>query len=194
MQAIAFGKHGAPSVLAKVNVPHPHGFAAANNVLIKVHAASINPVDKIFLKGDMKLIKPVAAFPHVISYDVSGVVEVADSAGKFKVGDAIMARLFGNKEEDGPKTPWFRGAMAEYCVARVENVVPKPDNLSFEEAASIPLAGMTAYQVGKRENAGKSRTHTRTTHHAPRTTHAHWLPVGLRGGAQGSMPKCHIGP
>lgn len=146
MQAIAFGKHGAPSVLAKVNVPHPHGFNAANNVLIKVHAASINPVDKIFLKGDMKLVKPVAAFPHVISYDVSGVVEVADSAGKFKVGDAVLARLFGDKEEDGPKTPWFRGAMAEYCVARVENAVLKPDNLSFEEAASIPLAGMTAYQ------------------------------------------------
>lgn len=94
--------------------------------------------------------RPVAAFPHIICYDAAGVVDVADTEGKFKVGDEVMVRLFGNKEEDGRKTPWYRGAMAEFCVARTSDVARKPANISFEEAASIPLAGMTAYQAFKK--------------------------------------------
>ena len=148
MNSIAFSKYGKPSELAKKSVAYPHGFDASNNIVIKVNAAAVNPVDKGLLSGDFKMVIPVATFPHVISYDVAGVVEEADLEGKFSVGEPVFARLFGSPN-DGKKTPWYRGAMAEYCVADTSNVVAKPENLTFEEAASIPLVGMTALQVLK---------------------------------------------
>jgi len=146
MNSIAFSKYGKPEQLNKISVSYPHGFDTKSNVVIKVHASAINPVDKALLNGDLKMVRPVAEFPHVISYDVSGVIAEADEGGVFDVGQPVFARLFGNAG-DGKKTPWYRGAMAEYCVADVSNVVVKPSNLSFEEAASIPLVGMTAVQV-----------------------------------------------
>ena len=146
MNCIAFSKYGSPDILKKTSVPYPHGFDAQSNVVIKVHASAINPVDKALLNGDLKMVRPVAEFPHVISYDVSGVIAEADAGGAFEVGQAVFARLFGSAG-DGKKTPWYRGAMAEYCVADVSNVVVKPSNLTFEEAASIPLVGMTALQA-----------------------------------------------
>lgn len=148
MNIIGFSKYGKPSELKKMSVAYPHGFDASNNIVIKVHASAINPVDKALLSGDLKMVRPVAAFPHVICYDVAGVVEEADGEGQFSVGQEVFARLFGN-ESDGKKTPWYRGSMAEYCVADTSNVVIKPENLTFEEAASIPLVGMTALQVLK---------------------------------------------
>ena len=148
MNIIGFSKYGKPSELKKTTAAYPHGFDASNNIVIKVHASAINPVDKALLSGDLKMVIPVEAFPHVICYDVAGVVEEADLEGKFSVGQPVFARLFGN-EKDGKKTPWYRGAMAEYCVADTSNVVLKPENLTFEEAASIPLVGMTALQVLK---------------------------------------------
>ena len=148
MNIIGFEKYGNPTQLKKMNVAYPHGFDASNNIVIKVHAAAINPVDKGLLSGDLKMVLPVATFPHVICYDVAGVVEEADLEGKFSVGQPVFARLFGS-EKDGKKTPWYRGAMAQYCVADTSNVVLKPENLTFEEAASIPLVGLTALQVLK---------------------------------------------
>ena len=148
MQSIAFSTYGKPSELKKTTVAYPHGFDASNNIVIKVHASAINPVDKALLSGDLKMVIPVAAFPHVICYDVAGIVEEADLEGKFSVGQPVFARLF-RSPNDGMKTPWYRGAMAEYCVADTSNVVAKPENLTFEEAASIPLVGMTALQVLK---------------------------------------------
>jgi alcohol dehydrogenase len=148
MNIIGFSKHGKPNLLKKTSVAYPHGFDSSHNIVIKVHAAAINPVDKALLSGDLKLVRPVASFPHVISYDVAGVVEEADGEGKFSIGQPVFARLFGSPN-DGKKTPWYRGAMAEYCVADTANVVVKPENLTFEEAASIPLVGMTALQVLK---------------------------------------------
>ena len=148
MNSISFSKYGKPSELKKTNVAYPHGFDASNNIVIKVHAAAVNPVDKGLLSGDFKMVIPVANFPHVISYDVAGVVEEADLEGKFSVGQPVFARLFGSPK-DGKKTPWYRGAMAEYCVADTSNVVLKPEKLSFEEAASIPLVSLTALQVLK---------------------------------------------
>ena len=148
MQAITFPKYGKPTLLNKTELAYPHGFDASKNVVIKVHASSVNPVDKLLLAGDLKLVWAVAEFPHVICYDVAGVVEQADSEGMFAVGQPVFARIWGDAS-DGKKTPWFRGAMAEYCVALTSSVVAKPENLSFEEAASIPLAGMTALQALK---------------------------------------------
>ena len=148
MKIIGFEKYGKLTQLKKTNAAYPHGFDSLNNIVIKVHAVAVNPVDKGLLAGDYKMVIPVASFPHVISYDVAGVVEEADLEGKFSVGQPVIARLFGSPK-DGKKTPWYRGAMAEYCVADTSNVVLKPKNLTFEEAASIPLVGLTALQVLK---------------------------------------------
>ena len=148
MDIIGFSKYGKPSELKKTRAAYPHGFDASNNIVIKVHASAINPVDKAFLSGDFKMVIPVAAFPHVICYDVAGVVEEADLEGKFSVGQPVFARLFGS-ENDPKKTPWYRGAMAEYCVAHTANVAKMPGNLTFAEAASIPLVSMTALQAIK---------------------------------------------
>ena len=148
MKIIGFEKYGKLTQLKKTNAAYPHGFDSLNNIVIKVHAVAVNPVDKGLLAGDYKMVIPVASFPHVISYDVAGVVEEADLEGKFSVGQPVFARLFGSPK-DGKKTPWYRGAMAEYCVADTSNVVLKPKNLTFEEAASIPLVGLTALQVLK---------------------------------------------
>ena len=85
MNMIGFSKYGKPSQLKKTTVAYPHGFDASNNIVIKVHASSINPVDKALLSGDLKMVRPVASFPHIICYDVAGVVEEADLEGKFSV-------------------------------------------------------------------------------------------------------------
>ena len=148
MDIIGFSRYGGPAELKKTTAAYPHGFDASENIVIKVHAAAVNPVDKALLSGDLKMVIPVASFPHVICYDVAGVVEEADLEGRFSVGQPVFARLFGS-ENDGRKTPWYRGAMAEYCVAHTSNVVLKPGNLTFEEAAAIPLVGMTALKVLK---------------------------------------------
>ena len=146
MQAICFSKYGKIDQLKKTTISYPKGFDTTNNVLIKVRAAAVNPVDKALLSGDLKMLRPVADFPHVICYDVAGIVEQADGEGKFSVGQSVFARIFGNAD-DGKKTPWYRGAMAEYCVVDSSNLVIMPNNLTFVEAASIPLVGMTALQV-----------------------------------------------
>jgi len=148
MKAVVFPKYGNPSVLtSQDDIPLPHSFRD-DDVLIRVHAASINPVDKILMSGGLKLVKPVSGFPHVICYDAAGVVEQADKGGKFQNGDEVFVRLFGPRGENAEeKTPYYRGACAEYCVAQAQYCCKKPANISFEEAAAVPLAGMTAYQV-----------------------------------------------
>jgi len=148
MRAVTFSSHGNWSKVLTMShdVPKPHSLSTTE-ILIKVRAASINPVDKALIEGGLKQIKPVAGALHVVSYDASGVVETADQAGSFQKGDAVVVRLFGPGLSVEGKTKYCRGSMADYCVADVSNVVRKPDNLSFEDAASIPLAGMTAVQV-----------------------------------------------
>ena len=99
-------------------------------------------VDKILMAGGLKLVKPVSGFPHVICYDAAGVVEQADKGGKFQNGDEVFVRLFGPRGENAEQeTPYYRGACAEYCVAQAQYCCKKPSNISFEEAAAVPLAG-----------------------------------------------------
>ena len=63
---IGFSKYGKPSQLKKAIVAYPHGFDASKNIVIKVHASAINPVDKALISGDLKLVRPVESFPHII--------------------------------------------------------------------------------------------------------------------------------
>jgi NADPH:quinone reductase-like Zn-dependent oxidoreductase len=119
--------------LADVAVP-PMGH---DDLLVKVHAASVNPVDTKIRDGKLKVLIKYR-MPLVLGNDLAGTV-TAIGAGvtRFKVGDAIYARLDKHRI----------GAFAEYAIVREDLAAPKPANLTFEEAASLPLVGLTAWQA-----------------------------------------------
>ncbi len=108
-----------------------------DSVMIEVHAAAINPVDWVIMDGYMKDMLPYE-LPWTIGYDVSGVVtEIGPSVDGFSVGDEVFARAAGMQA----------GTMAEYCAVKSHDLAIKPANVSHAEAASVPLAGLTAWQA-----------------------------------------------
>jgi NADPH:quinone reductase-like Zn-dependent oxidoreductase len=108
-----------------------------DSVLISVHAASLNPIDYILQSGAMRDNIPLN-FPHVMGFDVSGVItSVGSKVSGFKVGDAVFARA---NQEDA-------GAIAQVARLKADEMALKPDNISHIEAASVPLAGLTAWQA-----------------------------------------------
>jgi 2-desacetyl-2-hydroxyethyl bacteriochlorophyllide A dehydrogenase len=108
-----------------------------DSVLIEVHGASINPVDNFIRAGYMKEYLPIS-FPHTMGYDVSGViVELGSKVSNFKKGDEVYSRPTGN----------IAGTIADYTVVNEKEIALKPVNITHEEAASIPLAGLTAWQA-----------------------------------------------
>lgn len=133
MKAAIIKKYG--DKVQIVDIPKPK--LLADSVLIEVHAASINPIDNILRAGYMKDMLPIS-FPYIMGFDVSGVVkDVGDKVTKYTKGDEVYSR---------PNT-LEAGALAEYIVVKEEDVAFKPAKLSHEEAASIPLAGLTAWQA-----------------------------------------------
>ncbi|PWB13407.1 NADPH:quinone oxidoreductase [Acinetobacter sp. AM] len=107
----------------------------ADAVLVKVHAASINPLDLRVLEGEFKAILPVQ-FPFILGNDFAGtVVEVGSNVTQFKAGDEVYAKTDLN------------GAFAEYTVAQQSSLALKPQNISMELAASLPLVSLTAWQA-----------------------------------------------
>lgn len=106
-------------------------------VLTEIHAASINPVDFKIRDGKVKLLLAYK-MPLILGNDFSGVVtKVGAKVTQFKVGDAIYGRPRKNKI----------GTFAEHIAVHEDDIALKPKNLSFEEAASIPLVGLTSYQA-----------------------------------------------
>ncbi len=106
-----------------------------NAVLVKVHAASINPLDLRVLEGEFKVILPVK-FPFILGNDFAGtVVQVGSNVTQFKVGDEVYAKTDQN------------GAFAEYTVVQQSSLSLKPHNISMELAASLPLVSLTAWQA-----------------------------------------------
>lgn len=144
MKAVCFSSFGKDSnSLSVQTIPKPT-VDAPDEVLIKVHACALNPIDKIRLGGDLALLTPEPYETSVLGYDISGVVEqVGDggtAAASFQVGDEVFARTAGLKF----------GALSEYVVCTVPEIGKKPSNISFSEAASIPLAALTALQALRR--------------------------------------------
>lgn len=116
--------------LSKPSVKH-------NDVLIEIHAAGLNQLDSKIRDGEFKAILPYK-LPIVLGHDVAGVVvEIGRSVRDFKPGDAVYSRV-----PDGRI-----GTLAEFIAVNAADVALKPANLSMEEAASIPLVGLTAWQV-----------------------------------------------
>jgi len=128
-------RYGDPGAVAVREVPKPS--VGPRDVLVEVHAASVNPVDFKIRDGKLKRILPYR-LPLVMGNDLSGVVaEVGASVKQTRVGDAVYVRL--DKQRIG--------AFAEYAAVRELDLAPKPSNLSHVEAASIPLVGLTAWQA-----------------------------------------------
>jgi 2-desacetyl-2-hydroxyethyl bacteriochlorophyllide A dehydrogenase len=133
MKAAIIKEYGAPIEIS--DVPQPA--LLADSVLIEVHAASVNPVDGIVQAGYLKEMMPIT-FPFTMGFDVSGiVVEVGDQVSKFKKGDEVFSRPNGMQA----------GTIAEYAVIKADELAIKPANISHQQAASIPLVGLTAWQA-----------------------------------------------
>lgn len=134
MKAVVIREFGGPEKLELSDMPKP--VPASNEVLVRVRAASINPVDyKIRQSGTWAQLP----MPAILGYDAAGVVEaVGANVTHLAAGDEVFycARIFGRQ-----------GTYAEYHVEDASLVVKKPKNLSFEQAASLPLAAMTAYDA-----------------------------------------------
>ncbi|ANP56973.1 NADPH:quinone reductase-like Zn-dependent oxidoreductase [Streptomyces griseochromogenes] len=137
MKGISYSRYGGPEVLEYGDVRDPK--VGPDQVLVKVRAAAVNPVDWKCREGYLDAVLDVV-FPVVPGWDVSGVVvQPGTSVPEFSVGDEVI----GYVREDFLS----RGTFAEYVAAPVRTLARKPRNLSFEEAAGLPLAGLTAYQV-----------------------------------------------
>lgn len=127
--------HAYEGAVEIADIPAP--VLADDSVILRVHAASINPIDNILRMGYLKDMMPLT-FPFVMGYDVSGVVtEVGKDVKTFKVGDEVYARA--NQDD--------KGAVAEFARVKAAELALKPASLSHLEAASIPLAGLTAWQA-----------------------------------------------
>src|ERR1700674_1292678 len=137
MKAIVSRCYGSPDVLTLEEIAKPT--AADNEVLVKVHAASVNPLDWHDMEGTPYIVRLDDGFGKPenprLGVDFAGTVEaVGKNVKRFKPGDEV----FGGRS----------GAFAEYVTVREERAVAlKPSNVSFEQAASVPIAGITALQA-----------------------------------------------
>ncbi|MEU2025238.1 NADP-dependent oxidoreductase [Streptomyces sp. NPDC016469] len=137
MKAISYSGFGDESVLEYGERPDPK--VGPDTVLVKVRAAAVNPVDRQAREGNLDGLLDTV-FPVIPGWDVSGVVvQPGVAVDEFAVGDEVI----GYVREDF----LGRGTFAEYVAAPVRTLARKPLRLSFEEAAGLPLAGLTAYQV-----------------------------------------------
>ncbi|WP_344072236.1 NADP-dependent oxidoreductase [Streptomyces crystallinus] len=148
MKAIVLEKYGSADDLRLTDVPDPK--VAPGEVLIRVKAAGVNPVDWKVAAGYLDPIMEVG-FPLIPGWDVAGVVEaVGLDVPEYQVGDEV----FGYVRKD-----WVQqGAYAELVAAPVRSVARKPAALSWEEAAGVPLAGLTAYQSVQRAGVRAGET------------------------------------
>ena len=143
MKAIVYRCYGPPDVLKYEDIEKPT--PVDDQVLVKVRAASVNPLDWHYMRGTPYLVRMSAGFGAPedarMGVDFAGTVEaVGPKVTKFKPGDEV----FGGR----------KGAFADYVTVREDRaVVLKPANLTFEQAASVPIAGITALQALR--DAGK---------------------------------------
>ena len=140
MKAIIYTNYGSPDVLKLKDVDKPA--PKDNEVLIKVHAASINAADWHMLTADIFLIRLMGMGMFkpkntILGADIAGCVEaVGKNVKGFQPGDAVFGDVFGHGD----------GSFAEYVPVPESALALKPSNVSFEEAAATPLAAVTALQ------------------------------------------------
>lgn len=135
MKAFILDRYGSKVTLRAGDVPDPE--VREDDVLVEIHAAGVNVLDAKIRKGEFKLILPYR-LPLVLGNDVAGVVVRAGSrVRRFKAGDEVFARPDSDRI----------GTFAQFISIKEDSLALKPKNLSMEEAASIPLVGLTAWQA-----------------------------------------------
>ena len=135
MKAVRIHNYGEPEVLKYEDAPRPQ--PANGEVLIRVHATSVNPIDWKVRQGYMKDLWP-HKFPLILGWDVSGVVEaIGTGVSRFKKGDEVYSVPDASRD----------GAYAEYIVVRESELALKPKPLHHVRAAAVPLAAVTAWQA-----------------------------------------------
>lgn len=135
MKAYIISKYSKKGALQLADLPVPE--VRDNDVLVEVHASGVNLLDSKIKAGEFKLILPYK-LPLILGHDVAGVVtRVGKNVTKFKVGDEVYAR----------PADYRIGTFAELIAIDEKDVAFKPKNISMEEAASIPLVALTAWQA-----------------------------------------------
>ena len=128
-----YDKKGTDLEIQDIPVPVPED----DEILVRIMAAAVNPLDNMIIRGEVKLIVPYKV-PLIMGNEFSGVVEKAGKkATRFKAGDRVYGRMPLKKI----------GAFAEYAAVKESALAHIPDNLSFEEAATVPLTALTAMQA-----------------------------------------------
>jgi NADPH:quinone reductase-like Zn-dependent oxidoreductase len=139
MRAVIAEKYGGPEILQIADVPVPR--VGPTGVLVRVYAASVNPVDWKLREGWLSALWKLR-FPVIWGCDVSGVVEqIGAAVTMFKPGDEV----YGFKHGKVGKT--YRGTYAEYAVLPENTLAHKPATLTHQQAAAVPLAAVTAWQA-----------------------------------------------
>jgi NADPH:quinone reductase-like Zn-dependent oxidoreductase len=137
MKALTFQRYGKSPGIGFSDVPRPP--LKPDELLVEVHAVGLNPIDNMIPTG---MFKPVLKFqlPATLGSDLAGVVtQVGSRVTRFKPGDAVFASLFDTGT----------GSLAEFAVVPERLAAPKPANLDFVQAASIPMVGLTSWQALK---------------------------------------------
>lgn len=136
MKAMIVNQYGGPEVLTLSEVNKPT--VSANHVLVNIKATSVNTVDTMIRQmGEELPISP--ALPAILGMDFAGVIEeIGEGVSDFNVGDEVYGCAGGLAD--------LPGALAEYMVADTQLIALKPKNLSMEQAAALPLVGITAYE------------------------------------------------
>ncbi len=135
MKAYILDAYGKTQTLRLADVPDPR--PAAGEVVVAIHATGLNMLDSKLRDGEFKPILPYKP-PFILGHDLAGVVEaVGVGVGRYKVGDAVFARVRDHAI----------GTFAEKIAVREADLAPKPATLSMAEAASLPLVALTAWQA-----------------------------------------------
>lgn len=135
MKAFIITKYSKKEKLQLTQVAEP--IAKENEVLVQIHSAGVNLLDSMIKRGEFKLFLPYKT-PLINGHDMAGtVVKVGSNIKKFKVGDEVYSRV----------GDYRIGTFAEYIAVNEADLALKPKNITMDEAASIPLVGLTAWQA-----------------------------------------------
>ncbi len=147
MRAMAIEEFGDLDRLKLMDLPRPK--PGRGEILVRVVAAGVNPVDWKIVEGRLKAVFP-HVFPLIPGWDVAGVVEeLGEGASRFRRGERVWA--YARK----PAVQW--GCFADYVALPEDNVALMPSKLLFEEAAAVPLAALTAYQALAKVGIGSGK-------------------------------------
>ncbi|WP_330300764.1 NADP-dependent oxidoreductase [Streptomyces sp. NBC_00503] len=148
MRAMTYDTYGGVEVLSETRIPLPK--VGPGEVLVRVRCASVNPVDWKIMAGGLDGLMDVV-YPVVPGWDVAGTVEYAGiDTPEFTTGDEVVA--YARKDYV------HGGTFAEFVTVPVRALAHKPVSLSWQQAAGLPLAGLTAYQLLTRLDTGKEDT------------------------------------